>query len=76
MSIHRVPQGDEESQNEQNHSKKLWESTYKNHFAQFNDQKKTEELSSLSFDNYADVLELSQEALELFWGSRMTNIKA
>ena len=76
MSIHRVPQGEEDSQNEQNHPKKLWESTYKNHFTQFNEHKIIEEQNSFKFDNTVDVLELSQEALELFWGNGMANIQA
>jgi hypothetical protein len=73
MGVYRVPQGEEDSQKEQSHSKKLWESSYKNNFTQFEKDKEREEQSPFQFDNTVDVLEISQEALELFWRSSMTN---
>ena len=76
MGVHRVPQGEEEPQKEQNHPKKLWESSYKNNFDHFEKQKKREEQNPFYFDNTVDILELSQEALELFWGNNMTNTSA
>ena len=71
--VHRLPQSGEDSRKEQNHPKKLWESSYKNNYVQFRKQKEREGQSSFNFDNTVDVLEISQEALELFWGNNMTN---
>ena len=71
--VHRVPQGEEDSRNEQNHPKKLWDSTYKNNFDRFKKQSEKEGQSSYYFENTVDVLEISQEALELFFGNNMTN---
>jgi hypothetical protein len=73
MGVYRVPQGEEDSQKEQSHSKKLWESSYKNNFTQFEKDKEREEQGPFQFDNTVDVLEISQEALELFWRSSMMN---
>ena len=76
MGVHRVPQGEEDPQKEQNHPKKLWESSYKNNFVQFEKQKERDEQNPLYFSNIVDVLELSQEALDLFWRNRITKIQA
>ena len=73
MGVHRVPQGEEDSQKEQSHSKKLWESSYKNNHTRFKEHMEREGQGSFQFDNIVDVLEISQDALELFWGSSMTN---
>ena len=67
--VHRVPQGEEE----QNHHKKLWESSYKNNFAQYKKHRKREGQRLYHSGNPVDVLELSQEALELFWGDNTKN---
>jgi hypothetical protein len=75
-SVHRVPQGEEDSRKEQNHSKKLWESSYKNNFDRFKELREREEQGSFHFGNPMDVLEISQEALELLWSNSMTNIQA
>ena len=75
MGVHRLPQSGEDSQKEQDHSKKLWESSYKNNFNQFKKHREREGQSSFNFDNTVDVLEISQEALELFWGNNMMNTR-
>jgi len=75
MGVYRVPQGDEDPQKEQNHPKKLWESSYKNNFTQFEKYRERPGQSSFNIDSSVDVLEISREALELFRGNNMTNLQ-
>ena len=70
MGVHRVPQGEEDPRKEQNQPKKLWESSYKNNFVQYEKYKEKEEQNPFHFDNTVDILEISQEALELFWSKQ------
>ena len=75
-SIYRTPMWGESSQKELTHFGKLWESYSNQDFAHHNKHRKQEKQNPVYIDNDKDTVELSQEAQEHLWDTKMASIYA
>lgn len=73
-STHRTPMWEENSQKEHTFSKELWESYHTHDFSRFKKLAKHEKRNPFHTDDNKDTLELSPEAQEHYWGTKMAGI--